>query len=131
MPDFISETLHLNAEFVNGISNLVSENPDFYILYIFIYLLPSFIAYAQKKHNQRSIFIYNVIFGFTGVSWFVMLIWAMVEPEKKPDKPPIAKECPHCKELIKFLATVCHHCHTSLEPQKPPSSNDGKPGVSK
>lgn len=84
-----------------------------YTLCCFIFLLPIFIALIRNTYNLHSIFICNLIFGFTGISWLVILIWAIMEPENKPGKP-VAKECKHCKEFIKPSATVCHHCHQSL-----------------
>jgi hypothetical protein len=111
MPEFIFEVLRLNNVFIQAILNFNSDYP----LCVSLYLLPSAIAFFSKKHNRRTIFVCNLLLGFTGITWFVILIWAAVEQENKPGKPQIAKECDHCKELIRLSATVCHHCHQELE----------------
>ena len=109
MSNFVSEVLRLNAELVEAILNAD------YALPLLAYLIPSAIALLLKKHNVRIIFICNLLFSFTGIAWFVILIWAVFAPENKPSKPPIAKECDRCKELIRSSATVCHHCHQELK----------------
>lgn len=111
MSDFVFEVLLLNAQFIRAILDLNSDYP-FCLLF---YLIPSAIALLLKKQNLRSIFVCNLFLGFTGITWFVILIWAFVEPENiPPSKPFAAKECQYCKEFIKTAATVCHHCHKSL-----------------
>lgn len=108
MSTFVSEILRLNAELVEAILNAD------YALPVLAYLIPSAIALLLKKHNVRIIFICNLLFGFTGIAWFVILIWAVVAPKNIPVKQ-IAKECERCKELIRISATVCHHCHQDLK----------------
>lgn len=85
-----------------------------YTLFSFIYFLPIFIALLRNTYNLHSIFVCNIIFGFTGISWFVILFWAFVAPENKPAKKPDGELCPRCKELIRAGSKVCHHCHSSL-----------------
>lgn len=93
--------------------DFVSETNDFFIYtgYSLVYLLPIFIALIRNCHNLRAIFICNLIFGFTGISWLVILIWAVFVPESKPGEKAIADLCRHCKELIRPSAKRCHHCH--------------------
>jgi hypothetical protein len=111
MLDFISETLRFNADFVELVTDFILENP----ISMLFYFAPSLFALIQNKYNFRVIFICNLIAGFTGISWFVILIWAIVAPENKPEKPQIAQLCPFCRELIRPLSTACHHCHRSLK----------------
>lgn len=46
-------------------------------LVLCVYFLPAVIA-ARKKHpNKIAIFLCNLLFGGTGVGWFICLIWAI------------------------------------------------------
>lgn len=112
MSDFVFEVLLLNAHFIRALLDLNSDYP----ICLSMYLIPSVIAFLLKKQNLRSIFVCNLFLGFTGIAWFVVFIWAIVEPEKiKPPKPlPIADVCTHCKELIRPGSKVCHYCHNAL-----------------
>ena len=44
---------------------------------LFIYLLPSYIAHRKNHRNFLPLLLVNIFFGFTGVIWFVCLIWAL------------------------------------------------------
>lgn len=108
MSNFVSEVLRLNAELVEAILNAD------YALSVLAYLIPSAIALLLKKHNVRIIFICNLLFGFTGIAWFVILIWAAVAPKNISVKQN-AEICENCKELVRPAATICHHCHHSVK----------------
>lgn len=41
-----------------------------------VYLLPSMIADARGTHHTRAIRWMNVIFGWTVIGWFAVLIWS-------------------------------------------------------
>ncbi|MBE7084252.1 MAG: superinfection immunity protein [Clostridiales bacterium] len=43
---------------------------------IFLYFLPSFVAFCRKKQNGCAIFILNFFLGWTFVGWVVALVWA-------------------------------------------------------
>lgn len=51
------------------------------ILGLFVYFLPSLGAYKQE--NFLSIFIVNILFGWTIIGWIVCFIWAS-QKEKEP-----------------------------------------------
>lgn len=85
-----------------------------YTLSSFFYLLPFIIASCRNSCNLRAIFFCNLVFGFTGISWLVILIWSVVATENKPSKKEDGRLCPHCKELIRPDSKVCHHCHRDI-----------------
>jgi len=43
----------------------------------FITFIPSFIAYSNQHPNRLAILILNIIFGWTGIIWIILLIWAL------------------------------------------------------
>jgi Superinfection immunity protein len=49
------------------------------ILVVYIYLLPTFIAWERHKRQLGVIFVINLFFGFTGIGWVGVLIWAVAK----------------------------------------------------
>ena len=47
------------------------------LLLLFIYLIPSIVAFSRKHPNRWIIFALNVFVGGTGFVWVICLIWAM------------------------------------------------------
>lgn len=47
------------------------------LLGLFINFLPSFIAFSRNHPNQVAILILNILFGWTGLGWIILLIWAL------------------------------------------------------
>ncbi|EGR2698560.1 superinfection immunity protein [Vibrio parahaemolyticus] len=43
---------------------------------LMLYLLPAWIAGARKHHNSTSIFIINLLLGWTAVVWIACLAWS-------------------------------------------------------
>jgi hypothetical protein len=43
---------------------------------LFIYILPSFIAYRRGHHNAQAIFILNVLLGWMLIGWVAAMVWA-------------------------------------------------------
>jgi hypothetical protein len=46
---------------------------------IWLYFLPSTIAYRRKKKNAASILVVNAFLGWTLVGWVVALAWAVAK----------------------------------------------------
>jgi len=44
---------------------------------LFLYFLPSFIAYINEHNEGPVIFILNIPLGFTIIGWVVLLLWAV------------------------------------------------------
>jgi hypothetical protein len=41
------------------------------------YFLPTIVA-AHRGHNVTGILLLNLFFGWTGIGWFAMLLWALL-----------------------------------------------------
>lgn len=54
------------------------------IPFLFIYVLPTFIALYRRHPNRWPIMMTNVLFGATGLGWFGSLIWAMSAVHRSP-----------------------------------------------
>lgn len=52
------------------------------LLYLFLYLLPSFIAYRHSKTNFQLILAVNLLLGWTVIGWIISLIWSLTEVSK-------------------------------------------------
>jgi hypothetical protein len=42
-----------------------------------LYFLPSILALARNKRDTGSIFVLNLLLGWTAVGWVVALVWAL------------------------------------------------------
>jgi hypothetical protein len=55
------------------------------LLVIFIYFLPTAAAIERRHPNFVSIFIMNLIFGWTVAGWIIALFWAFQRPAEVED----------------------------------------------
>lgn len=46
---------------------------------LFLYMLPTLIAYYNKDKNTAWIFVLNLLLGWSTIGWIVALIWAVIE----------------------------------------------------
>lgn len=46
------------------------------VLVLFIYIIPSVVAFGRKHPNRWAILAVNVVFGGTGIGWLGSLVWA-------------------------------------------------------
>lgn len=53
------------------------------MLILFIYTLPSFIAYVKEHPNTFKITVTNVLFGFLVIPWIVLLAYAAYPVKKE------------------------------------------------
>jgi hypothetical protein len=44
---------------------------------ILLYFLPTIIA-SNRGHEITGILLFNLFFGWTGIGWVVMLLWALL-----------------------------------------------------
>jgi len=42
-----------------------------------LYFLPSIFALARSKRDALSIFVVNLLFGWTAIGWVIALVWAL------------------------------------------------------
>lgn len=56
-----------------------------FILILFLYFLPAFLAFSRNHRNRWVILIVNIVFGVTILGWLIALVWAMnkVDDPKK------------------------------------------------
>ncbi|HIY44354.1 superinfection immunity protein [uncultured Helicobacter sp.] len=52
------------------------------LIFFFIFFLPTKIAYSKKSRNRGKIFLVNLFLGWTIISWFIILIWAINDKEE-------------------------------------------------
>lgn len=45
-------------------------------LILFLYFVPSFVAFLRNHHNRWAILLLNVFLGFTMIGWVIALIWS-------------------------------------------------------
>jgi len=50
--------------------------PEIGIVGLLLYFLPTVIGMFRGHDNTFAIFLTNLIFGWTGIGWFVALIWS-------------------------------------------------------
>jgi Superinfection immunity protein len=59
--------------------------PIFGICFVF-YFVPSIVAFARSKRDSASIFILNLLLGWTAIGWVIALVWSL-----RVDVPVIAR----------------------------------------
>ena len=42
-----------------------------------LYFLPSIVAFARSKRDAVSIFVLNLLLGWTAIGWVIALVWAL------------------------------------------------------
>lgn len=52
-------------------------------LLLFLYFLPTVIAWFRRKSNTAAIFVLNLFLGWTFVGWIVSLVWAVTKDNKQ------------------------------------------------
>ena len=49
-----------------------------FILALFVlYWLPTIVAIARQTHSALGVAALNFLFGWTGIGWFIALMWAL------------------------------------------------------
>lgn len=47
---------------------------------VFLYFLPTYLAYTHEHHNTVAIFALNLLLGWTLIGWIAALVWALTRP---------------------------------------------------
>ena len=64
--------------FAQGASpSFLQENRLAIAVLIFVYILPSWIAWSRKHGSKGSIIAVNILLGWTGIGWLVAFIWSL------------------------------------------------------
>src|SRR5215831_16823093 len=85
------------------------------VLGLFLYFLPSFIG--RGKRSSTSIFVLNLLAGWTGIGWVAALIWALVDddlPFVIVQQPPPSILCSACGRYCPAGAQFCQNCGQPL-----------------
>lgn len=101
------------------------------MLALLIYFLPAIVASKKDHPNSASIFVLNLLLGWTFVGWVAALVWAYSssdaatgwrDPALLADdivQVPLNRQCPFCAETIKTAAKICRFCNREIS-QSPP-----------
>lgn len=90
-----------------------------FLLLLLLYFMPAAVAHSRKHNNYVSIFLVNLMLGWTVVGWAIALIWAHSDNTKdrrhkvvvKPDHPlDSLVACRMCGRQISPQATACPGC---------------------
>ena len=76
--------LHLAGQAIGGLFTILLT-PILLVLSVALYLLPSIIA--TRSPRLTAIAVANLVFGWTIVGWFIVLIWALAESGSLNKKP--------------------------------------------
>jgi hypothetical protein len=49
---------------------------------VFIYLLPSIICTRSPSQQRNGVLLVNLFLGWTGVFWFIALVWGSCLPKR-------------------------------------------------
>jgi TM2 domain-containing membrane protein YozV len=52
-----------------------------FALLVVLYFLPTIVA-SRRGHGIAGILVLNLLFGWTGIGWFAMLLWALLTPPR-------------------------------------------------
>jgi RNA polymerase subunit RPABC4/transcription elongation factor Spt4 len=113
----------------------------FVLIGICVYFIPSFVAVTRKVTNTGSVFVINLLLGWTLVGWAVALAMAVktnmtqievvtrsADTAASQSKPPAAqptptsalsnapgsKRCSRCDQKLDDNATICSRCGLSM-----------------
>ncbi len=110
MPEWVIDPFSWSEILSHQIIFLLPEETGFYVVYMLFYFLPYLLARIFDKKHPQLVFWCNLLLGHVLVTWLIVLALAILLPKIKND--PIAKPCHQCKELIRFAAKKCRHCHS-------------------
>jgi hypothetical protein len=43
---------------------------------LFLYFIPFAIAYSRRHKYTKTVFLLNLLFGWTGLGWIILLVWS-------------------------------------------------------
>jgi hypothetical protein len=49
---------------------------------VYLYFVPFAIAYARRHKYTKTVFLLNLLFGWTGLGWIVLVVWAFAGQKK-------------------------------------------------
>jgi hypothetical protein len=82
-----------------------SDSTGIAVVLIVLYFLPTLIAVGRKATNGGSVFLINLLTGWTVIGWFVALGLSGSGSATHHERV-----CPACGQPPKRGATVCRRC---------------------
>ncbi|MBW5813623.1 superinfection immunity protein [Yersinia kristensenii] len=88
------------------------------LILIILYFIPFIIAKTRKHNKTGSIFLANLLFGWTLIGWAAALVWSVstdVAPLGEISNKDLKKhlpeiKCPFCGSMNMANTTICHAC---------------------
>jgi hypothetical protein len=74
-----------------------------------LYLLPTFVAFHNKKRNAGAICALNLLLGWTLIGWVFALVWSCTVEDARPALPRIWV-CGRCQSAIHSTDRFCPSC---------------------
>ena len=53
---------------------------------IYLYFIPFAIAHARRHKYTKTVFLLNLLFGWTGLGWIVLVVWAFAGKKDRKKK---------------------------------------------
>lgn len=78
------------------------------LVLLVILCIPCVVGAVIAAHKGRSAILWFILSG----SWVGVLVILFLPPVK--EVPGRFRQCPACKEFVRWGATICKHCHTEI-----------------
>jgi hypothetical protein len=82
------------------------------IIILIIWVIPGTIGAILAKNKGRNAVGW---FFLSAIFWFPIIIVIFLPPVK--EVPGKYRECPSCREIVKWNAIICKHCKSELAPK--------------
>ena len=53
------------------------------IAVVFIYMLPTLIAFGREHRRRMDVTVVNILFGWTLIGWLLAIVWALRNPTER------------------------------------------------
>jgi hypothetical protein len=94
------------------------------VIAVFIYFVPSIIAYRKKKRDVTPILLINIFLGWTLIGWVVALIWAVSSEKKITDREKMLQLQEENNRLLNEIANQRKGSETHVEKANADNSED-------
>ncbi len=86
--------------------------PELILSFLIIWGIPGTIGALIAKNKGRDAVGWFILSAFF---WLPIFIVILLPPAK--EVPGKLRECPSCKEFVKWNAIICKHCKSELTPK--------------
>ncbi len=78
---------------------------------MFLYLMPTFVAFHRKHRNRWPLLALNVLFGWSFIGWVACLVWACVAKNLEAEEQTVSARP---QEQAARDATSAHHLEEEM-----------------